>query len=168
MSNPGMASSPVSSQLDIFTKSVMPWSTCTPKRRRLFTGATMNVAKTCKKKHEEWNRVCPPWTTLNHSLAVYVLAAGTSSPKTFCWTKISTLNLLTLDGRTSWRMSPTGWSLLCFPHLFLSFLVAVAWVKLRQIAQFLGKAINPFRPLSINDINACPSHVWIVWGPVLW
>lgn len=120
-----------------------------------------------KKKHEEWNRVCPPWTTLNDSLAIYVLAAGTSSPKTFCWTKISTLNLLTLDGRTSWRMSPTGWSLLCFPHLFLSFLVAVAWVKLRQIAQFLGKAINPFRPLSINDINACPSHVWIVWGPVL-
>lgn len=63
MSNPGMASSPVSSQLDIFTKSVMPWSTCTPKRRRLFTGATMNVAKNCKKK--TW-RVEPCVSTVDH------------------------------------------------------------------------------------------------------
>lgn len=34
--------------------------------------------------------------------------SGTSSLRTFCWTKIRMLNWPTLDGQMSWRMCPTG------------------------------------------------------------
>lgn len=153
MSNPGMASSPVSSQLDIFTKSVMPWSTCTPKRRRLFTGATMNVAKKCKKK---W-RVEPYVSTVDHLESFFGCLCSSCRD-------IKPENIL-LDKDQHAKLADFGWSnvlenvsyrlvFAVLSSLFLSFLVAVAWVKTSANCPVLGESYQSIQA-SVDQWYQC-------------